>query len=85
LPWGHDDHEGSSLNPEGPGSKAFRSTVWDTRFLRRFRALNNIIKYDNETNPSVLLEDYYLTCRAGGVDDDLFNIQFLSHLPSRLG
>jgi hypothetical protein len=38
---------------------------------------NNIIKYDGKTNPSVWLGDYRLTCKAGGVDDDLFIIQFL--------
>jgi hypothetical protein len=27
--------------------------------------------------PSVWLEDYRLACSAGGVDDDLFIIQFL--------
>jgi hypothetical protein len=38
---------------------------------------NNIVKYDCKTNPSIWLEDYRLTCRVGGVDDDLFMIQFL--------
>jgi hypothetical protein len=42
-----------------------------------FRVLNNVIKYNGKTNPSVWLEDYRLACRAGGVDDDLFIIQFL--------
>jgi hypothetical protein len=32
----------------------------------------NIAKYDGKTNPSVWLEDYCLTCSAGGANDDLF-------------
>jgi hypothetical protein len=36
--------------------------------------------------PSVWLEDYRLMCRAGGVEDDLFIIQFLLiYLLTRLG
>jgi hypothetical protein len=30
-----------------------------------------------KSNPNVFLEDYHLTCGAGGVIDDLFIIQFL--------
>jgi hypothetical protein len=51
--------------------------VCDACFLKHFWAPSNIIKYDDKTNPSIWLEDYCLTCRAGGVDDDLFIIQFL--------
>jgi hypothetical protein len=36
-----------------------------------------IAKYDGKTNPSVWLKDYYLACRVGGADDDLFINQFL--------
>jgi hypothetical protein len=36
------------------------------------------MKYDGKTNPSAWLEDYHLACRAGGVDDDLLIIQFLT-------
>jgi hypothetical protein len=50
----------------------------DTCFPKRFRAPNNVFKYDCKTNPGVWLEDYCLACRAGGADDDLFIIQFLS-------
>jgi hypothetical protein len=39
-----------------------------------FRAPNNIVKYDGNTNHSVWLEDYRLACRVGGADDDLFII-----------
>jgi hypothetical protein len=58
--------------------------VQDVWFTRRFRAPNNIIKYNEKTNPSVWLEDYRLACRAGGVDNDLFIIQFLPIYQSNL-
>jgi hypothetical protein len=80
---GHGDQERLNLSLEGPGPKAFGSKVHDTCFPKRFRTPNNIIKYDGKTNPNVLLEDYCLACRAGGVDNDLFIIQFLPHLFSR--
>jgi hypothetical protein len=41
-----------------------------------FLGTNNVIKYDDKTNPSFWLEDYRLACRAGRVDDDLFIILF---------
>jgi hypothetical protein len=47
-------------------------------FPRCFQAPNNIIKYDGKTNPSIWLEDYHLTCRASGADDDLFIIHFFT-------
>jgi hypothetical protein len=74
---GHDNWEGCSLNLEGPGSKVFGSNVRDTRFPKCLQAPNNVIKYGNKKNPSVVLEDYHLTCRASGAYDDLFIIQFL--------
>jgi hypothetical protein len=52
----------------------FGSNVHDTCFPKIFWALNNVVTYDGKTNPSVWLEDYHLTCRVGGVDDDLFII-----------
>jgi hypothetical protein len=33
--------------------------------------------YDGKTNLSIWLEDYYLACKVGGVDDDFFIIQFI--------
>jgi hypothetical protein len=33
------------------------------------------VKYDGETNPSVWLEDYNLTCHNSGVTNDLFIIK----------
>jgi hypothetical protein len=74
---GHDDREGDSLSPEGPGPKALGGALRHAHFLRHFRALGNTIKYDDKTNPNVWLEDYRLTCRAGRANDDLFTIQFL--------
>jgi hypothetical protein len=50
--------------------------VCDVCFPKHFWTLNNIVKYDSKMNPSIWLEDYHLTCRAGGADDDLFIIQF---------
>jgi hypothetical protein len=38
---------------------------------------SNIVKYDGKANSSIWLEDYRLACRVGGVDDDMFIIQFL--------
>jgi hypothetical protein len=52
------------------------------RFPSRFRASTNIKRYDGDTNPSVWLEDYRLTCHAGGATDDLFVIK---NLPLYLG
>jgi hypothetical protein len=48
----------------------------DACFQKHFQVANNV-KYDDKTNPSVGLEDYCLTCRVGGVDHDLYIIQFL--------
>jgi hypothetical protein len=50
----------------------------DACFPMRFCVPNNIVKYDGNTNPSIWLEDYCLTCRPDGADDNLFVIQFLS-------
>jgi hypothetical protein len=44
----------------------------------------NIVKYDSKTNPSVWLVVYCIACRVGGADDDIFIIQYLPHLDSRL-
>jgi hypothetical protein len=74
---GCDDQERHSLSPEGPGPKTFRSNMRDACYPKHFWAPKNIIKYDGKTIPMVWLEDHHLVCRAGGVDDDLFTIQFL--------
>jgi hypothetical protein len=74
---GRDDDEGCSLSPEGSSPKVFGSTVHNAHFPRHFRVPSNVTKYDGKINPSVWLEDYCLTCRAGGATDDLYIIQFL--------
>jgi hypothetical protein len=51
--------------------------VRDACFPKCFRALNNVIEYDGKTNLSIWLEDYHLTCMAGGADYDRLTIQFL--------
>jgi hypothetical protein len=51
--------------------------VRDACFPKCFRTPSNVIKYDGKTNPSIWLEDYRHACRVGGVDNDLFIIQFL--------
>jgi hypothetical protein len=38
--------------------------------------LNNV-NYSRDTNPAMWLEDFYLTCRVDGADDDLFIVQYL--------
>jgi hypothetical protein len=37
----------------------------------------NIIKYSRDTNLAMWLENFHLTYRAGGADDDPFIIQYL--------
>jgi hypothetical protein len=51
--------------------------VNNTCFPKHFRVPNKIVKYDGKNNPSIMLGDYRLTCRADGVNNDLFMIQFL--------
>jgi hypothetical protein len=51
-----------------------------TRASKHFWAPNNIVKYDDKTNPNIWLQDYRLVCRVGGAGSDMFIIQFLPHL-----
>jgi hypothetical protein len=51
--------------------------VRDTCFPKHFWVLSNIVKYDGKINPRIWQEDYRLTCRVGGADEDFFIIQFL--------
>jgi hypothetical protein len=55
----------------------FKTTVRDVHFLKHFWAPSNVIKYDGKTNTSIWLENYRFACKEGGVDDDLFFIEFL--------
>jgi hypothetical protein len=71
------NRERCSLSTEATRPKACGSNMRDACFPKHFWAIDNIIKYDGKTNPSIWLEDYRLTCKVGGVDNDLFIIQFL--------
>ena len=78
-----------------PRGRAFGPCILNVRFPSRFRAPATVPKYDGETNPSVWLEEYYLVCHAGDVQDDYFIIKnlplylddsvrtCLEHLPTR--
>ena len=66
-----------SPSPDGPGPRAFGRCIQRVPFPQRFRPPTNIAKYTGETNPGIWLEYFRLACRAGGVDDDLFIIQYL--------
>ena len=66
-----------SPNPVGLGLQAFDRRIRRAPFPQRFRPPTNITKYTRETNPGIWLEDFRLACRAGGVDDDFFIIQYL--------
>jgi len=60
-----------SPSPNACGSQAFAKKIWQTPFPVWFRTPPNI------TNAVVWLKDFRLACRAGGVDGDLFIIQYL--------
>ena len=66
-----------SPSPEGPGPRAFSRRIWRAPFPQCFRPPTNITKYTGKINPGIWLEDFWLACRAGGVDDDYFIIQCL--------
>jgi hypothetical protein len=38
---------------------------------------DNVVKYDGKTNPIIWLEDYCLTCKVGGANEELFIVHFL--------
>jgi hypothetical protein len=76
-----DDRDRSwSPNPRGPWS--FGQSIRDAKFTSCFRAPTNVPRYDEDTNPSVWLEDYWFTCHAARATDDLFVIK---NLPLYLG
>ena len=64
-----------NLDPLGPC--AFTRVIRRAHLPQRFRPPENVLKYTGETNPGMWLEDYQLACRAGGVNNDLFVIQYL--------
>jgi hypothetical protein len=63
---GLNDQERHSLNPERLGPKVFGSNMCDACFPKFFWVPNNVVKYDGKINASNWLEDYHLTCYAGG-------------------
>jgi hypothetical protein len=69
-----------SSNQRGP--RAFGQSIHDARFPSHFRAPTNVPRYDRDTNPSIWLEDYRLTCHARGETDDL---SIIKNLPLYLG
>jgi hypothetical protein len=71
-------HPGTAAGSPGVYRAGLRGwVVTDVPRYPGYKTLTNVIKYDDKTNPSVWLVDYHLACKAGGVDDDLFIIQFL--------
>jgi hypothetical protein len=82
--WHHDndDDRDRSWSPNQRGPRAFGQSIRDAKFPSCFRAPTNVPRYDGDTNSSVWLEDYWLTCHAEGATDDLFVIK---NLPLYLG
>jgi hypothetical protein len=77
--WHHDsnDDRDRSWSASQRGPRAFGQSIRDARFPSHFRAPTNVPRYDGDTNPRVWLEDYRLTCHAGGATGDLFIIKNL--------
>jgi hypothetical protein len=69
-------------DPHDVGPRAFSYQIWTARIPPRFRLPTNITKYDGETDPAVWLEDFRISCRAGGADTDVLIIR---NLPLYLG
>ena len=59
------------------GFQAFDRYILNAAFPPRYRPPTNIPKYSGEINPELWLEDYRLSCQAGGVDNDNFIIHNL--------
>jgi hypothetical protein len=78
-----DDRERSPTpDPHDVGPRAFSYQIRTARIPPRFRLPRNITKYDGETDPAVWLEDFRLSCRAGGAYTDELIIR---NLPLYLG
>ena len=69
--------EDQSPSPGLPGPQAFSQHILNATFLPWYRPPTNIPKYSRETNSGLWLEDYWLACQAGGVDNDDFIIRNL--------
>jgi hypothetical protein len=73
----------------------FSREIRTATFPQRFRQPTTIIKYNGETDPRVLLNDYRLACQLGGATSDEVIIRnlplhladsarmWLEHLPAR--
>jgi hypothetical protein len=72
-----DDDYDRSWSPNQRGLRAFGHVIHDAKFPSRLHALTNVPRYDEDTNPSVWLEDYRLVCHAGGATNNLFVIKNL--------
>jgi hypothetical protein len=81
--WRHDsdDDRDRSWLPNQRGPRAFGQCISDVKFPSRFRAPTNVPRYDRDTNPSIWLEDYRLSCHARGATNDLFVIKNLLLYP----
>jgi hypothetical protein len=56
---------GASVTRSSPRASGFRPMCRDAKFPSCFRVPTNVPRYDEDTNPSVWLEDYRLACHAG--------------------
>ena len=62
------------MSPESQGPRVFSVHIRGARVPLRHRPLANIAKYAGETNPSLWLDNYHLSCQAGGAEGDDFII-----------
>jgi hypothetical protein len=77
-----DSDEDRSPTPEPPRTRVFSREIRAVAFPQRFRQLTTIVKYNEETDPRVWLNDYRLACQLGGATNDEVIIR---NLPLPLG
>ena len=70
-------HEDQSLSPDLSGPQAFGRHILNAACPPWYRPPTNILKYSEETNSRLWLEDYWLACQADGADNDDFIIRNL--------
>jgi hypothetical protein len=66
----YDSGEDRSPTPEPPGTRVFSREIRTTNFPQRFRQPTTIVKYNEETDLCVWLNDYRLACQLGGATSD---------------
>jgi hypothetical protein len=66
----YDSDEDRSPTPEPPGTRVFSREIRAAAFPQRFRQPSTIVKYNEETDPRVWLNDYRLACQLGGATSD---------------